>query len=153
LDEALTIGFSLVSGASEVWKIYDVLADITEKEAAAADEEDRIALQTRAGNYRTLHQRAPRILATLAGLGDAPSVGRAVMLGQLGRCFLIGGRPDLAVAQFRDAIDVTTRLGTSEEMQSLRGMLQSESVETQLGAEKEIKAPAAIMRRRVGSTS
>src|SRR5207249_335252 len=84
VEEALTIAYSLVSGASEVWKIYGVLADITEKEAAAADGPDgiaRIALETRAGNYRTLQQRAPRILATLAGLGDAPSLGRAVMLG------------------------------------------------------------------------
>src|SRR4030095_10962700 len=51
---ALSLAFSLVSGASEVWKIYGVLADITEKEAADADGPDRIAsvaLHTRASNY------------------------------------------------------------------------------------------------------
>ena len=40
--------------------------------------------------------------AILTRLGDAPSYGRAVILGRLGRCFYIGGRPDLAVRRLRE---------------------------------------------------
>src|SRR5678816_4464806 len=41
----------------------------------------------------------------LARLGEAPSYGRAVILGRLARCFQLGGRADIAVTQLRDAIE------------------------------------------------
>src|SRR5262249_45134649 len=85
--------------------------------------------ETRARNYRTLEQRAPRIVSTITRLGDAAGVGRAVMLGQLGRCFLMGGCPDFAGAQFRAALDVTARLGNSEHVQKLHNMLRSKLTE------------------------
>ena len=39
--------------------------------------------------------------AILTRLGKAPSYGRAVILGRLGRCFYVDGRPDLAVERTR----------------------------------------------------
>jgi SagB-type dehydrogenase family enzyme len=62
----------------------------------------------------------------LARMGDAPSYGRAVALGRLGRCFYIGGRPDLAAQHVRDAIAVLGRLAPSDGVKGLRGTLRSE---------------------------
>ena len=62
----------------------------------------------------------------LARLGDAPSYGRAVILGRLGRCFHVGERPALAVRQMREAIDVIGRLVPSEGVKRLRGALRSD---------------------------
>ncbi len=62
----------------------------------------------------------------LSRLGDAPSYGRAVILGRLGRCFHMGGQPDLAVGHVRDAIDVIGRLAPSDGVKGLRGTLRSE---------------------------
>jgi SagB-type dehydrogenase family enzyme len=62
----------------------------------------------------------------LARLGDAPSYGRAVILGRLGRCFHLGGQPDLAVRYVRDAIDVIGTLAPSDGVKGLRGTLRSE---------------------------
>ena len=42
--------------------------------------------------------------AVLARLGEAPSYGRAVILGRLGRCFHMSGQADLAVAHLREAM-------------------------------------------------
>ena len=64
--------------------------------------------------------------AILARLGETPSYGKAVMLGRLGRCFYIGGQPDLAVRHVRAAIDVIGRLAPSDGTKSLRGTLRSE---------------------------
>jgi len=64
--------------------------------------------------------------AILTRLGDTPSYGRAVILGRLGRCFLLSGRPDLAVRHVRDAMDVIGRLAPSDGVKSLRGTLRSE---------------------------
>ena len=64
--------------------------------------------------------------AILTRLGDTPSYGRAVILGRLGRCFHMGGRPDLAVRRVREAIDVIGRLAPSDGVKGLRGTLRSE---------------------------
>src|SRR3990172_8133749 len=59
-------------------------------------------------------------------LGEAPSYGRAVIFGRLGRCFHMAGRPDLAVGHLRQAMAVTETLAPSEGVQGLRGTLHSE---------------------------
>jgi SagB-type dehydrogenase family enzyme len=64
--------------------------------------------------------------AILARLGETPSFGKAVILGRLGRCFHVGGRPDLALRHVRAAIDVIGRLAPSDGTKSLRGTLRSE---------------------------
>ena len=64
--------------------------------------------------------------AILTRLGDTPSYGRAVILGRLGRCFHMGGRPDLAVQHVREAIGVIGRLAPSDGVKGLRGTLRSE---------------------------
>ncbi len=127
VEEALGIAQTLDPAGVEVWKNYGVLAAVTEQEAAgAADNEQKVALQMQARDYRHLQEYAPRILATLARLGDAPSYGRAVILERLGCCFHMGRRPDLAVAPLREAIDVTGRLPASDGVKGLRGTLHSD---------------------------
>ena len=70
---------------------------------------------------------ATDVFATiLAALGDAPSYGRAVLLGRLGRCFQIGDRPDRAVERIREAIDVLGRLAQTDGVKRLRGALRSD---------------------------
>ena len=64
--------------------------------------------------------------AILARLGDAPSYSRAVILGRLGRCSHMSGRPDLSVRHLRDALDVIGRLAPSDGVKGLRGTLRSE---------------------------
>ena len=64
--------------------------------------------------------------AILTRLGDTPSYGRAVILGRLGRCFHMGGRPDLAVRHVREAMAVIGKLAPSDGVKRLRGTLRSE---------------------------
>src|SRR5207249_90544 len=64
--------------------------------------------------------------AVLARLGEAPSYGRAVILGRLGRCFHMSGQADLAVAHLREAMGVAGRLAPSDGVKGLRGTLRSE---------------------------
>src|SRR5262245_21454643 len=64
--------------------------------------------------------------AILAQLGDAPSYGRAVILGRLGRCAQMGGRPDLAAGHVREALGVLGKLAPSDGVKSLRGTLRSD---------------------------
>ena len=126
-EEALAIAQTLDPAAAEAWERYGVLADIIDKEAATtADTQQRAALQTQARDYRQLHRHAPLILATLTRLGDAPSYGRAVILGRMGRCYHMGGRPDLAVAHLREAVAVAQQLAPSDHAKGLRGTLHSE---------------------------
>jgi SagB-type dehydrogenase family enzyme len=61
----------------------------------------------------------------LARFGDAPSYGKAVLLGRLAQCAHVGGRPDVAVQHVRDAIDVIGRLAPSDGVKALRGTLRS----------------------------
>ena len=52
-EEALAIKQTLDPGAAEIWKIYNILAEIADKEAAVASNADRQAeLQTQARDYR-----------------------------------------------------------------------------------------------------
>src|SRR5438067_1040135 len=62
----------------------------------------------------------------LTRLGKAPSYGRAVILGRLGRSFYVGGRPDVAAEHVRQAIDVAGHVAPTDASKQLRGTLGSE---------------------------
>ena len=71
-------------------------------------------------------QAAEVFEAILVLLGDSARYERAVVLERLSHCFYQGGRPDLAAARLREALTITGRLGPSEGVQGLRGMLHAE---------------------------
>jgi SagB-type dehydrogenase family enzyme len=126
-EEALAVVQSLDPAAAEIWKHYGLLAGIIDHQARiTADAEHKAALETQARDYRELQTHAPAIVATLARVGESPSCGRAVILGQLGRCFHMGRRPDLAVACQREAIAVAATLPPSDGIKALRGALYSD---------------------------
>ena len=119
-EEALAVSQQLEPAAAEAWKNYGILADIIEKEARThSDGEQRSALERQARRYRELQRQAPIVSATLAQVGELPSFGRAVILGQLARCFHMGGRPDLAVRHDQEAVSITTTLKPSDGVKSL----------------------------------
>jgi SagB-type dehydrogenase family enzyme len=62
----------------------------------------------------------------LARLGAAPGYPRAVVLGQLGRCLHLGGRPEFAMARLREALQIAGALPPSAAVTELRGSLLSE---------------------------
>ncbi len=64
--------------------------------------------------------------AILARLDAGPSYARAVILERLGRCFLLGGRPDLALAQLREALEITGTLAPGDGVRGLYGTLQAD---------------------------
>lgn len=113
-----------------VWQLHGVLADIGDAEAAASGLADdrRAALRGQARHHRQLARQAPRILAALARLDAAPSFGRAVALGGLGRCFAASGQPQLAAARLQEALEIGATLGDGGDAKGLRG-----SLHTQLG--------------------
>jgi len=125
--KAVAVAQHLDPASPDIWQPYGILATIIDERArAAADDDQRTALEMQARDYRELQRQAPRVSATLLRIGDSPSNGRAVILGQLGRCWHMGGRPDLAVACVRGAIEVTETLDPTDEMQSLRAALLSD---------------------------
>lgn len=71
-----------------------------------------------------LVRHAPVIFAALGRLGAAPSYGRAVLLGHLGRCWWTARRLDLALPCVREALGVAATLPSSDDVNALRGFLQ-----------------------------
>jgi tetratricopeptide (TPR) repeat protein len=67
--------------------------------------------------------------AILAQLGDAPRYERAVTLGRLGRCFIAGGRPDLAAQAADDAIAVCDQLEPSDRVKRHRGAMLTDKAD------------------------
>lgn len=57
----------------------------------------------------------------LAALGETPSYFRAATLGRLGRSFRHQGRPALAIARLREALEMLDHLGPSDPAQRERG--------------------------------
>src|SRR5712672_966505 len=55
----------------------------------------------------------------LTRLGKAPSYGRAVILGRLGRSFYVAGRPDVAAEHVRQAIEVAGHVAPSDGVKQL----------------------------------
>ena len=126
-EEALAASQSLDPAAPDNWKNYGILASIIDKEArATADDDRRATLEMQARDYREVQRYAPIIFATLAQVAGSPGYGMAVILGQLGRCFQMGRRPDLAVAYTREAIGITTTLASSDDAKGLGGALSSD---------------------------
>jgi tetratricopeptide (TPR) repeat protein len=62
----------------------------------------------------------------LETLGEKPTFNRAHVLLFLGRCSTASGRPDLAKAQFRDALVVNEALGQADGAKSQRGMIHQD---------------------------
>lgn len=114
------------AAGAEAWRHYGLLADVIERQAASVGGEQRAALQAQARDYRQLQRHAPQIVAALGRLGESPSYGRAVILGRLGRCFHMGGRPDLAAERFRQAIAAATALEIDDDVKGLCGTLHSD---------------------------
>jgi SagB-type dehydrogenase family enzyme len=124
-EEALHVAQRL-DPAADTWKGYAVLADILDQQAHAMSAGDsRSALEAEARDYREVHRRAPMISAALARL-DTPSLGRVVLLGQLGRSVHLGRRPDPAVACFREAIRVASLIPSSDDVHGLLGQLHAD---------------------------
>jgi SagB-type dehydrogenase family enzyme len=123
-EEAVAVAQSLDPAAADAWKGYGILADVADKEARLTeDSERRATLEIQARDYRELQRHAPVVFSSLARIGEAPGYGRAVILGHAGRCWYMGGRPDLAIACIRDAIELATTLPQAEELKNLRGAL------------------------------
>lgn len=113
VEESLAITLSIDPSNALAWKSYGTLAIIAENMAAGLEGgASKAELQARAGDYRQLEQFVPLFLRTLAHLPEGPSYGRAVILSRLGRCFLVGGRPELGIAPLREAVGFAGQLGS-----------------------------------------
>lgn len=129
VEHGLTIAQQANPVASENWQRYGVLADLSEREAAGeADSPRKAALQAQARDYRAVERQAPRIVAALARLEPGAGDARALVLERLGRCFDLGGRPDLALQHFQQALALAEG-EPGEEMQGLRGSLHLQTSE------------------------
>ena len=130
-QQALAVWQKLTPASRQVWSTYGLLADIIEREAATTEHPgSRAALETQARNYHEVARRAPLLFATLAGLPAGPSRGRAVLLGRIGRSFLLGGSLEDAVLHLREAVNVSRETGAS----ALEGTLRVELADTLLSA-------------------
>ena len=109
-EQALALAQRLDPVAAEVWAAYGVLGEILQ---------ERVEL-------RELARRAPLIAAAAQRTGPSPTLGRAVLLGRLGRCFTAGGRADLAVAYLREAVRVAEQVPEADDSADLLGMLWTE---------------------------
>ena len=119
-EEALAVAQQLEPAAADAWRHYGILANLIEQEARThSDEEQKSALEIQARRYRELQRQAPIVSATLVQVGEWPSLGRAVILGQLARCFHMGGRPDLAVGHDQEAVSIATSLEPNDGVKSL----------------------------------
>ncbi|HEX6105874.1 MAG TPA: tetratricopeptide repeat protein, partial [Gemmatimonadales bacterium] len=128
-EQALAVAQGVSPLAAEVWAAYGLLGEILPER----------------GDLRELARRAPLIVEVAERLGPSPSLGRAVILGRLGRCAAAGGRPDLAATSLREALRVAERLPESEGQSDLSEMLRGE-----LGAVEALLAPASSPRVTVG---
>jgi SagB-type dehydrogenase family enzyme len=140
-EQALALAQNAEPTAGEGWQAYGLLAEIHE---ALAAEGQPAAHPARVAGFREVARRAPAILAAARQLGSAPSLGRAVILGRLGRCFCIGGRADLGAAHMREALAVAGQLPNTTATSELRAMLEAElaaAMGTRGVVEREAPAP------------
>jgi SagB-type dehydrogenase family enzyme len=124
-----------LDAAAQTW---NDLADLLQNQP------DRLAearqLTGKARDYREVQRHAPVLFATLDRLGESPSLGKAVILGQLGRCFRMAGRPDVAVAYLHEAIGITATLSPSDELKALRDTLEADPAEVSQDVPREASA-------------
>jgi SagB-type dehydrogenase family enzyme len=126
-EEALATAQTHDPTRAVAWQAYGLLADIAAREAATLPAgEPRAALDAEVRDYRELERRAPVIVAALGSVLEGPNRGRAVLLGQLARCFNLGRRADLALAWVRDGLAVLNDLAPSAGVSGLRSILLSE---------------------------
>lgn len=130
IDEALAVVRTHEPAAVEGWAIYETLGKLAARDAAdTTDAERRLALEARAGELRDLARRAPQLFSTLAQLDSEAGLGRAVVLGRIGRCLHMAGQSARAIASTQQAVAITGALPGSALAAGLRGAL-----EAQLGA-------------------
>src|SRR5258706_13184271 len=70
-------------------------------------------------------QAVEAFTAILARLGEAPSFGRAVVLGRLGRCFYTDRRSQGGLRHFRNAMAGSENAGSSDAVKGAVGALHS----------------------------
>ncbi|MEZ5444485.1 MAG: SagB family peptide dehydrogenase [Gammaproteobacteria bacterium] len=130
-EHALLIAQHVDAVAHVVWRTYEHLATIAEREAAhGEDPQARAELQSRATAFREVAVRAPRLLATLERLGPAPTLGRVAVDGRIARCLLLGRRTDLASARLHAALQAASQLPASGETDRLLQWLHADLGET-----------------------
>jgi SagB-type dehydrogenase family enzyme len=118
-----------LAAAAQTWNQLDLLAREAGK-PETMEEWNRKALEALAVS-RNLDPAAAEVwkrvmFVNLARVGESPSYGRAVILWQLGRCFHLGRRPELAVRCVREAIGIIATLPSSDGLASLDGALHSD---------------------------
>ncbi|CAN5455493.1 hypothetical protein BH24GEM3_BH24GEM3_16760 [soil metagenome] len=106
---------------------------LTERMQATATDKDSHAWYLAQGRYGMqllegghIAHAAGVFEAILDRLGDTPSYKRAQTLAGLGRCFALGGRPDLAMERYREGLAVVGRLEQSRWERHLAGTLHIE---------------------------
>jgi SagB-type dehydrogenase family enzyme len=125
LDEALGLlreaidGISIESFSPDVWSIYAILADIL-------GEADDPETKSRAAGYYHVQQFGPQLQATLTGIGEQASLARALLLARFGRCFLIGGRPDLASTFLQETLATAAKLPDTADARNLTSATELE---------------------------
>lgn len=135
---------TLETYAPDVWVMYGTLADISDNAAAVAeDEEARASNEARAETCRHIEQYGPRLHATLVSLAPEPGYARAVIMGRLGRCFLIGGRPALAAAFIDAALGIAGQLATPDDVATLQIALETDLGEALFAAKRPQEARQA----------
>src|SRR3954451_10095346 len=88
--------------------------------AAEGERGQQLLEQGRAGEATEIFE------AMLDGFPESPSYGRAVIVGRLGRCLHLSGRPLAALSRFREALELTDDLAPSPGVRGLRGVVQCE---------------------------
>jgi SagB-type dehydrogenase family enzyme len=138
---------TLETYAPDVWAMYGTLADISDNAAALAeDDAARAAHEEQAETCRHIEQYGPRLHATLAALAPEPGYARALIMGRLGRCFLIGGRPALAAAFISAALGLAGQLAAGDDVTTLQRALESDLGEALLAAGRPQEARQAYER-------
>ena len=122
LQEAL-VAVTFETFTPDVWSIYGILADVLDQpESGPAGS----ARHTEALKYRHVQQFGPRLQTTLAEIGEHASLARAVLLARFGRCFLMGGRLDLAVTLLQEAATVAAKLPRGDDADDLWSATETE---------------------------
>jgi SagB-type dehydrogenase family enzyme len=123
-DAALS-SLTLETYAPDVWSLYGLRAEIAEAEAATVeDTQTRAACEGMARAYKGIEQYGPRLHTTLVRLPPEPGYARVVIMGRLGRCFLMGRRPALAAAFLGAALSQSEELTSSDDVTALRVVLE-----------------------------
>lgn len=138
-EQALTAAHSTLDPTA-TWTICGVLAGILEQEAKGASDVRRSALLAQASYYRQLNEYAPQFVIALAQSKDFGQA-RALVLGRLGCCFHLAGRPELAVQAMQEALVIANEMSPDDMTQGLRAMvhLQLADALAALGQHSEAK--------------